>query len=284
MKELGRRIYKSGDSGVDVWLTSWFQVRWTQRCHFAWWWCFRTRKQWSWNVGWGFNAFLQHKRIPWIQWYRKGRAAMLYATHDLIFDEITIQGFYTVYRALFQKLSDEEEDAFRNDPSEDDVHSFTPYPSFGDSKTPFADSDGYRGYGAYVRDFYNAWTNFTTVKSFSWMEKWRLSEAPNRYVRRAMEKENKKAREMARKEYNDTVRVSGGAPRMSQMNMTLTWYSRVLPLLYVSVILDLRHSRKRSKNVKKPLQLSKKRGFNERNRNCRLKRRPIESRSGQKSV
>ena len=85
---------------------------------------------------------------------------------------------------------------------------FTRYPMFGNSKTPFADNDGYRGYGAYARDFYAAWMNFSSVKSFQWMDKWRLRDAPNRFVRRAMEKENKKAREAARKEYNDTVRVS----------------------------------------------------------------------------
>ncbi|OAD69727.1 hypothetical protein PHYBLDRAFT_100882, partial [Phycomyces blakesleeanus NRRL 1555(-)] len=114
-------------------------------------------------------------------------------------------GFYTVYRKLFQKLMNEEEEAHRDTPDEDDI-SFTHYPSFGNSKTPFADSDGYMGYGSYVRDFYSAWGNFTSVKSFQWMDKWRLSEAPNRIVRRAMEKENKKARDTARKEYNDTVR------------------------------------------------------------------------------
>ncbi|KAF7724395.1 hypothetical protein EC973_001121 [Apophysomyces ossiformis] len=114
-------------------------------------------------------------------------------------------GFFAVYRKLFQKLSEEEENAYHQEPP-DDGRSFTPYPSFGDSKTPFADNDGYLGYGAYVRDFYSSWTNFSSAKSFQWMDKWRLSEAPNRLVRRAMEKENKKARETARKEYNDTIR------------------------------------------------------------------------------
>lgn len=95
-------------------------------------------------------------------------------------------------------------------PDENDAQSFTHHPSFGNSKTPFADQDGYLGYGAYARDFYAAWMNFSSVKSFAWMDKWRLPDAPNRYVRRAMEKENRKAREVARKEYNDTVRVCIG--------------------------------------------------------------------------
>ncbi|CAO3652663.1 unnamed protein product [Cunninghamella echinulata] len=83
-------------------------------------------------------------------------------------------------------------------------------PSFGNTKTPFADNskDGQPnlGFGAYVRDFYSAWSNFSTRKTFQWLDKWRLSDAPNRIVRRAMEKENKKARDVGRKEYNDTIR------------------------------------------------------------------------------
>ncbi|GAN04261.1 DnaJ homolog subfamily C member 21 [Mucor ambiguus] len=109
---------------------------------------------------------------------------------------------------LAYTLANEEEEAFRNNPPEndDDVHSATSYPSFGNASTPFADNDGYLGYGAYVRDFYGAWSNFSSMKSFIWMDKWKLSDAPSRYVRRQMEKENKKARDTGRKEYNDTVR------------------------------------------------------------------------------
>ncbi|KAI9283045.1 hypothetical protein BC943DRAFT_105309 [Umbelopsis sp. AD052] len=115
------------------------------------------------------------------------------------------KGFFHVYRTLFQKLEDEEEEAVASGAS-DEVHSFTRYPSFGSSSTLFADDDGYLGYGAYVKDFYNAWMTFSSAKSFQWADKWRLSEAPNRFVKRAMEKENKKARETAKKEYNDTIR------------------------------------------------------------------------------
>jgi DnaJ family protein A protein 5 len=127
------------------------------------------------------------------------------------------QGFYSVYRSLFQKLANEEEEAYRNNPEQDDDDDngpgfgpssmYTALPSFGNSKTPFADNDGYLGFGAYARDFYAAWSNFSTRKTFQWADKWRLSDAPNRYVRRAMEKENKKAREVAKKDYNDTIRV-----------------------------------------------------------------------------
>ncbi|KAF7316968.1 hypothetical protein HMN09_00431200 [Mycena chlorophos] len=104
----------------------------------------------------------------------------------------TENGFFSVYRNLFARLQAEE--ALLAD---------APYPSFGDSAWPWvpetktADS---------ARAFYSAWTNFATEKEFAWMDKYNLSEAPDRRIRRLMEKDNKKAREDARREYNDTVR------------------------------------------------------------------------------
>lgn len=111
---------------------------------------------------------------------------------------LLFKGFYNVYRSLFERLAKEEEEAFRNDLNMEDDTKYRPYPAFGNADTPFIEN---------VRDFYNAWLSFSTVKSFIWMDKWRLSDAPNRIVRRAMEKENKKARDTAKKEYNDVVKV-----------------------------------------------------------------------------
>ncbi|KAF8935946.1 hypothetical protein BGZ52_008725 [Haplosporangium bisporale] len=108
-------------------------------------------------------------------------------------------GFYAVYRNLFEKLAQEEAEAATNDRYEDagaQVH----YPSFGCSTTAYDDNSD-----SDVKQFYNAWLTFSTQKSFSWCDKFRLSEAPDRRVRRAMEKENKKFRDTARKEFNDTV-------------------------------------------------------------------------------
>ena len=102
---------------------------------------------------------------------------------------------------MFDKLAEEEEEAASNDRYEDagaKVH----YPSFGSSNTTYDDSSD-----SDVKQFYNAWLTFSTQKSFSWCDKFRLSEAPDRRVRRAMEKENKKFRDAARKEFNDTVLV-----------------------------------------------------------------------------
>ncbi|KAJ7726051.1 DnaJ-domain-containing protein [Mycena maculata] len=100
--------------------------------------------------------------------------------------------FFTVYRSLFTRLQAEEA-----------LISDVEYPSFGYAGWTWAPaskpSDG-------ARTFYAAWTNFATAKDFAWMDQWNLTEAPDRRVRRLMEKDNKKAREDARREYNDTVR------------------------------------------------------------------------------
>ncbi|KAG0002720.1 hypothetical protein BGZ65_002384 [Modicella reniformis] len=119
-------------------------------------------------------------------------------------------GFFAIYRNIFEKLAQEEAEAvaITKDQYEESsgggggggggvkLH----YPSFGCSTTAYdsnSDSD--------VKQFYNAWLTFSSQKSFSWCDKFRLSEALDRRMRRAMEKENKKLRDVARKEFNETV-------------------------------------------------------------------------------
>ncbi|KAF9933498.1 hypothetical protein FBU30_005339 [Linnemannia zychae] len=111
-----------------------------------------------------------------------------------------IAGFFTVYRTVFDKLAEEEAEAIALSRSKDSANIELHFPSFGCSTTSYDDNSE-----SDVKQFYNAWLTFSTQKSFSWCDKYRLSEAPDRQVRRAMEKENKKLRDAARKEFNDTV-------------------------------------------------------------------------------
>lgn len=104
------------------------------------------------------------------------------------------EGFYGILRETFDHLAIEEEAAANADP---DPVSIPKYPPFGTSTDDF---------DLVVRPFYNAWASFATRKSYAWKDKWRLSDAPDRRVRRAMEKENKKLRADAVREFNDTVR------------------------------------------------------------------------------
>ncbi|KAF9650262.1 DnaJ-domain-containing protein, partial [Thelephora ganbajun] len=102
--------------------------------------------------------------------------------------------FFAVYRNLFSRLAYDE--------SQWSCFSQEDFPGFGDHKSTWARSES----GSEVRLFYTGWLNFSTSKDFSWADKWNLSDAPDRRARRFMEKENKKAREDTRREYNDTVK------------------------------------------------------------------------------
>ncbi|TDL25458.1 DnaJ-domain-containing protein [Rickenella mellea] len=104
-------------------------------------------------------------------------------------------GFFTLYRNLFDRLSHDE--------SQYSGRSADEYPSFGSASWSWT-THGNMDDAA--RHFYNYWLSFSSEKDFSWSEQWKLSEAPDRRVRRLMERENKKARDDARKEYNETVR------------------------------------------------------------------------------
>ncbi|KAF9024928.1 DnaJ-domain-containing protein [Hymenopellis radicata] len=104
------------------------------------------------------------------------------------------KGFYTIYRNLFSRLQAEEA-----------MIADAELPSFGLSSWTWTPAQKGQESTA-ARTFYNAWMNFSTNKDFVWSETWNLSEAPDRRVRRLMEKDNKKARDDARREYNETIR------------------------------------------------------------------------------
>jgi DnaJ homolog subfamily A member 5 len=101
-------------------------------------------------------------------------------------------GFYSVLRSTFEMLADEELAAC-------DWESLEPvdYPSFGHAADEYEDV---------VRPFYAVWNAFATKKTYSWKDMYRLSEAPDRRIRRMMEQENKKRREAGIKEFNEAVR------------------------------------------------------------------------------
>ncbi|OAR05750.1 hypothetical protein LLEC1_01727 [Akanthomyces lecanii] len=101
-------------------------------------------------------------------------------------------GFFSVARETFEHLALEEEAA-----AEQENVDTVGYPTFGQAEDT---------YEQVVKPFYAAWAGFATRKTFVWKDKYRLSDAPDRRVRRLMEKENKKLREDAAREFNEAVR------------------------------------------------------------------------------
>ncbi|KAL6096778.1 dnajc21 [Pungitius sinensis] len=103
------------------------------------------------------------------------------------------KGFYTVYRNLFESIVKEEMEHVKVDEEEEEKD----FPPFGDSESD---------YDSVVHMFYGYWQSFCTRKNFAWKEEYDTRQASNRWEKRAMEKENKKTREKARKERNELVR------------------------------------------------------------------------------
>ncbi|XP_053557173.1 dnaJ homolog subfamily C member 21 [Bombina bombina] len=100
------------------------------------------------------------------------------------------KGFYTVYRHLFEMIVKEETEGKKDDDIEE-------FPTFGDSQSD---------YDTVVHLFYAYWQSFCTIKNFAWKEEYDTRQASNRWEKRAMEKENKKTRDKARKERSELVR------------------------------------------------------------------------------
>lgn len=60
-----------------------------------------------------------------------------------------------------------------------------------------------------VRPFYAYWQSYCTLRPYSWLDKYNvdtLKEAPRR-IQRLMEKDNKKLRDVGRKQRNEEVRA-----------------------------------------------------------------------------
>jgi DnaJ family protein A protein 5 len=102
-------------------------------------------------------------------------------------------GFFGFVRETFEQLATEEEVAAQWE----DVN-VRSYPTFGHKDDSHDDV---------VKQFYSAWAGFATVKTFAWRDKYRLSEAPDRRIRRLMEKENNAERQDGIREFNEAVRV-----------------------------------------------------------------------------
>jgi DnaJ family protein A protein 5 len=86
---------------------------------------------------------------------------------------LLVKTFFTIYRNLFSRLAHDES-------SISDIS----YPNFGDSTWPWVAPTKTDGEET-ARLFYSAWINFVTSKDFSWMDKYNMSDAPDRRYRRS---------------------------------------------------------------------------------------------------
>lgn len=139
-------------------------------------------------------------------WYDKHREQIIRGGDDYVDNSINLmkyfsasvycgfgddaQGFYAVYANVFEIIT--KEDAEFADGQDLEV------PEFGTSTSDYEEV---------VQPFYAHWQSYSTLKSYVWLEKYDLREAPNRRVQRLMEKDNKKIRDALKKERNEEVRA-----------------------------------------------------------------------------
>ncbi|XP_042567366.1 dnaJ homolog subfamily C member 21-like [Cyprinus carpio] len=104
------------------------------------------------------------------------------------------KGFYTIYRNVCECETIAKEEMEHSKDEEEDEEQF---PSFGESHSD---------YDTVVHLFYGYWQSFCMRKNFAWKEEYDSRQASNRWEKGAMEKENKKNRDKARKEHSELVR------------------------------------------------------------------------------
>lgn len=139
-------------------------------------------------------------------WYDKHREQIIRGGDDYVDNSINLmkyfsasvycgfgdeaQGFYAVYANVFEIITKEDAEFANGQDLE--------VPEFGTSTSDYEEV---------VQPFYAHWQSYSTLKSYVWLEKYDLREAPNRRVQRLMEKDNKKIRDAVKKERNEEVRA-----------------------------------------------------------------------------
>lgn len=100
------------------------------------------------------------------------------------------EGFYAVYRRVFEKIAKEDLPFMGN------KMEFCSVPMFGNSESD---------YEQIVTPFYNFWMCYSTKKSYVWLDSYNIYEISDKNVKRWAKNENKKVREQARKKRNEEV-------------------------------------------------------------------------------
>ncbi|CAG9813778.1 unnamed protein product [Phaedon cochleariae] len=99
-------------------------------------------------------------------------------------------GFYAVYRNVFEKIAKEDMEFM------EDKEEFCDIPSFGNSQSDYEN----------VSEFYAYWLNYSTKKSYVWLDPHDIKDIRDRRYLKLVEKENKKVRQNAKKERNEELR------------------------------------------------------------------------------
>lgn len=119
--------------------------------------------------------------------------------------------FFGTFRRLFERIAEEDcvaspypGEEHTGDAAESWRDNVSMYPSFGHPDTPYVCANEADEL-ACVRAFYQFWSSFSSRKCFAWKDVHETRQAKDRRIKRLLEKENKRSRDAARREYNEAI-------------------------------------------------------------------------------
>jgi DnaJ family protein A protein 5 len=106
------------------------------------------------------------------RWRKRATKDILGLESNFFLPDFVSQGFFIIFRNLFDRLASDERH-----------YTDVQFPSFGYSTWGWT-APSKENPSEAARLFYNFWLNFATAKEFTWSDRWNLSEAPDRHIRR----------------------------------------------------------------------------------------------------
>lgn len=104
-------------------------------------------------------------------------------------------GFFAVYTKVFTQIFKQEEEGWVIEGNIEAMPQADLPTDYGTGSSDWA----------LVSNFYTMWESFSSCRAFAWADKYNTKDAEDRRMRRAMDDENKKARRVAKRRFNDDI-------------------------------------------------------------------------------
>jgi DnaJ homolog subfamily A member 5 len=105
------------------------------------------------------------------------------------------KGFFAVYTKVFTQIFKQEEEGWVIEGNIEAMPQADLPTDYGTGSSDWA----------LVSNFYTMWESFSSCRAFAWADKYNTKDAEDRRMRRAMDDENKKARRVAKRRFNDDI-------------------------------------------------------------------------------
>lgn len=105
------------------------------------------------------------------------------------------EGFFSVYTQVFTQIFMQEEEGWVLEGNIEAMPQSDLPKDYGNGSSAWS----------LVGNFYTMWESFSSCRAFAWADKYNVKDADDRRMRRAMDDENKKARRVAKRRFNDDI-------------------------------------------------------------------------------